>query len=1227
MLRGGLVIPKDFLAYQQGIFNYAKHILMSDLVMTPQDNGKCLVASIVLALLHLCDLRHEEKNNRHKNIPDRVRSKFQFNTRMQNRNQARTNPINYTRRSQYTIFKEFVHDMMTLLIQASEINSNKQIYFESNSVMLGTEEILKIQKVLQNFNFSFFDSLLETHTTLNLTCFEREKYFNFTIKIYSPNGDLLFQGANPDNNHENFNIDILYTSQHFHCITSKTAAFGASYYCDFCNRCFSRRDAHRCPYRCSHCFSNQKCNFIEDIFCTDCNRKFVSQNCFNSHKNTKICKSVRFCNNCSRLKHKNHDCEKFYCVTCKEQKELEHNCLIRKFIPKQDVSNVILAFYDFECLIEVNETCNSLKVNLAVLQTVCMNCINNNESDFHCSVHGRREYIFKGKDSAHLLLTQLFQLRLTHENRGARKSRRKPQIICIAHNGGKFDLSYIAQCIYAREYCKSEPELVLDGNKFYSINLGNLKFIDSLNFLPVPLSSLPAMMGLKNTAKGYFPHLFNKVENQNYVGKIPDREFYDTSSMMSKDLINFETWYSKNLNLEFNFQLELLKYCRLDVDILRISCTTFFLQMKTLTDIYPFIDSITIASYVMKVQRSRFYLVNENDVPLEVTPSYGYRLKDKQSIKAIQFLQYVEHKIAKRRIQTSYNGREKRIQIGGTVYKVDGYFIDQNGIENVVEYHGCHWHNHGCLKHTFRGVVEEFKEKEIHKMKCLRMERTLKKMQAFKDAKLENGEDRFIMHVVWECEFDKMLKENPNLLDNIPKTYFDCLKPRDSFYGGSTDCISVYRKAEEGEGMFYYDFTSLYPSILATGPIPVGPPIKIYVGDEECRGVDFQKFQGLIKCKILPAKQIFHPVLPVKISNKLMFPLCHECAINENQENCDHSQEQRSIVGTWVVDEVKAAIKQGYEILEFFEMVEYQIKFGYFKKFVDFFYKIKIESSGIPHGYSEDTLDQYIEEVREREGIILERDKFIKNPALRSLCKLSLNASYGKYGQSHKTKTRIIRHARELIEILAEPREKIHSLYILNSETIIVSFEKDETLPVPNTNVALAAYVTCTARLRLHQVLQTLGTKVCYFDTDSVIYLEKLGHNPRDLGLPVGPFLGELTNELLEYGEGSYIDVFSSGGPKSYSFRVVDSNKRILKTVTKCKGITLNSRNEEILNFNTMSDIACENRDQTLNLVTRKFKQKKRGGVVIYDETKKWRFNVRKRKVVNFTTFPYGYNI
>ncbi|KAK9696077.1 hypothetical protein QE152_g32146 [Popillia japonica] len=68
-------------------------------------------------------------------------------------------------------------------------------------------------------------------------------------------------------------------------------------------------------------------------------------------------------------------------------------------------------------------------------------------------------------------------------------------------------------------------------------------------------------------------------------------------------------------------------------------------------------------------------------------------------------------------------------------------------------------------------------------------------------------------------------------------------------------------------------------------------------------------------------------------------------------------------------------------------------------------------------------------------------------------------------------------------------------------------------------------------RLKLYSHLEKLDDRVLYYDTDSVIYSSR----PGEWDVPIGSFLGEMTDELKCYGEGSYITTFASGGPKLYA--------------------------------------------------------------------------------------------
>ena len=55
-----------------------------------------------------------------------------------------------------------------------------------------------------------------------------------------------------------------------------------------------------------------------------------------------------------------------------------------------------------------------------------------------------------------------------------------------------------------------------------------------------------------------------------------------------------------------------------------------------------------------------------------------------------------------------------------------------------------------------------------------------------------------------------------------------------------------------------------------------------------------------------------------------MFPLCCACADTMNQGPFTQSDEERCIVGTWVVDEVRKAVEMGHGLVDMFEFWEYE---------------------------------------------------------------------------------------------------------------------------------------------------------------------------------------------------------------------------------------------------------------------------------------------------------------
>ncbi|XP_042913586.1 uncharacterized protein [Parasteatoda tepidariorum] len=146
--------------------------------------------------------------------------------------------------------------------------------------------------------------------------------------------------------------------------------------------------------------------------------------------------------------------------------------------------------------------------------------------------------------------------------------------------------------------------------------------------------------------------------------------------------------------------------------------------------------------------------------------------------------------------------------------------------------------------------------------------------------------------------------------------------------------------------------------------------------------------------------------------------------------------------------------------------------------------------------------------------------------------------------------------------------------------------------------------------------MDKLGDSVLYHDTDSIIYASTGDNDP-----PLENFLGEFTDEL----DGDVITSFVSGGAKNYAYRTASG-----KTCCKVRGFSLNFRNSEILNFDSVKHLVCSlDRETTIPLCnpSKIVRQPKKRKVVNMTETKKYRMVYDKRIIneTDYTTLPYGF--
>ena len=114
---------------------------------------------------------------------------------------------------------------------------------------------------------------------------------------------------------------------------------------------------------------------------------------------------------------------------------------------------------------------------------------------------------------------------------------------------------------------------------------------------------------------GHVPHHFNTRENQNHIGDIPSVEQFGVIKTSNDTYKDFETWYETVKDKQYDFQQEMIKYCRAYVELLSKSVLKFRQMFKHGLDVDPF-RYVTLPSLTMSIYRYKF-IPNETIVANE----------------------------------------------------------------------------------------------------------------------------------------------------------------------------------------------------------------------------------------------------------------------------------------------------------------------------------------------------------------------------------------------------------------------------------------------------------------------------------------------------------------------------------------------------------------------------------------------------------------------------------
>ena len=457
----------------------------------------------------------------------------------------------------------------------------------------------------------------------------------------------------------------------------------------------------------------------------------------------------------------------------------------------------------------------------------------------------------------------------------------------------------------------------------------------------------------------------------------------------------------------------------------------------------------------------------------------------------------------------------------------------------VFQFHGCFFH--GCPKC--------FAADSIHPTRNvpygLLYEKTIAHSNELKKFyKAQN------VYEIWECDFKQQYQ-----ISQYDKDLCNIILDREElFYGGRTEVFSAYANDTDTHKIEYHDVCSLYPTVCTHDVLPTGFPTR-YFGEKareqrsRLNPNHINPIFGYVRCHIWPNQHCRLALLPEHKDKKLMFDLIPK-------------------KGTWFTEEIYLAMSQGYEVLDIYEILDFDHlnrSCNYMKGYMSFFLRMKQESEGwkkanalseIPS--SDEEKEKCIDELYALNGNVARMRKELvqKNDVQRQIAKIYLNCLWGKFAQSSVDSQNInIFGYHQFLKIRYDSKIKQESLRFrhIKGEAYQVVYEKtkEHYRLNRNYNIWIAAAVTAHARCRLHRQMIKIGPeRILYCDTDSIVFLY-----PRTEISLASRGLGNWVDEAIDFG--SAIKKIYAFAPKSYCLLLENGEYRI-----KAKGCRMTLSNK-----------------------------------------------------------------
>lgn len=748
----------------------------------------------------------------------------------------------------------------------------------------------------------------------------------------------------------------------------------------------------------------------------------------------------------------------------------------------------------------------------------------------------------------------------------------------IAFNGGSYDIHFLLRIFERSEINHTYVPSPTSKHKFIQILLTdkNITFIDFMRFIPGSLKNIAEAFEIP-VSKGDFPHRFNNGKNDEYVGPIPmlssEEDYWGLDSFRSfKAKEKFMEWHLEQQTIyctcydrechcdkqKWNFQIEIQKYCLMDVIVLaeivrhyRHACMNFENQdSETIMNwTVPRLDPLqfmTLPQITMQTLVHGFSSFEDERFDFKGVRSFYKKRRGGQSWEGVI---WVHQQMIRSGEFVHYLGNScKEYYDFEANLSVDGYAPESRTIYLFLKcsYWGC---QECMIEHNeFNWIIPDrgMYASDVH----THLESTLQILR--KNYKK--------VVTIWDHEFNTAFEPAYNL------KCFQLMNPEDCFYGGRTEVFQMYANAKKlGKEIHYYDVTSLYPSVYAHHPLPLGNPVHLIgmnIDMARFHPTASNRYYGFARIRVIPRHTDLIGILPQRdvSSGRLFFPVY-------------------PMEGCWGTEEIYLAMQNGYEVEEVYELYywdERNRSSCHFAAYVNYFFQLKQEAEGWKKlGASSDTPSEeeqleLVEKLYVQNGNLakIRPHKVRKNAVLRSLAKLYLNSLWGKFAQkSAKTQHTTIYGTQQFLSLWNHKQvdQSTCKFREISPGVYKTSYNvKNEFVnPVRHGNLFIAAKVTETARCVLHRKMLQVGPEnIIYCDTDSIIFLYSAA-----MGVLTDIGLGKWTNEYPAH----VIEHVYALAPKLYSLKL--RLKEESYEVFRAKGVQMTLENQQRMMFESVKPL------------------------------------------------------